>query len=284
MTASREYTFTARHFARVRQLIFDAAGISLADSKADMAYSRLARRMRKAGVPDFDAYLQRVTDDVGGERQAFVNALTTNLTSFFREAHHFDQLAEVLETCASRPVRIWCAAASTGEEPYSIAMTAVEHFGSPRPPVQIVATDIDTDVLVHARAGIYDAERIAELSAARHKQFFLRGTGPNAGRVRIKPALASLVDFAAFNLLAGDWRGLRDFDVVFCRNVMIYFDGPTQEAILGRIAATMRPGGCLFVGHSENYSRQSHPFKASGRTVYRLPASSADPSADTRAA
>lgn len=270
MSSSRGEVFARRHFAQVRQLIFDAAGISLADSKVEMVQSRLARRMRRVGISDFDAYLQRVTDDVAGERQAFVNALTTNLTSFFREAHHFQRLAEVLEGCESRPVRIWCAAASTGEEPYSIAMTAVEHFENWRPPVDIVATDIDTDVLVHARAGVYDAERVADMDAGRRRRFFMRGTGPNGGQVRVKEPLTAMVRFAPFNLLGGDWRTMRDFDIVFCRNVMIYFDVPTQERVLARIASTMRPGGWLFVGHSENYSRQSHPFTASGRTVYQL--------------
>ena len=163
---SKEFRLTADQFQRIRRRISDYAGISLAETKQDMVYGRLIRRLRALGCAGFDDYLERVEGDVGGERQRFVNALTTNLTAFFREAHHFEVLREVLAGYGRQRLRIWCSAASTGEEPQSIAMTVVEHYRSWTPPVEIIATDIDTQVLDQCRQGVYPIERIDELSTA----------------------------------------------------------------------------------------------------------------------
>lgn len=274
-TPSREYLFAAADFERVRRLIRARAGIDLNDSKQNMVYSRLSRRLRATGCARFGEYLDRLERDAAfaaGEGQEFVNALTTNLTSFFRESHHFPVLAEFLRARASQPgLRLWCAAASTGEEPYSIAMTMVESLGAGTS-ARLLATDIDTNVLAAARQGTYKGEAARSCGEARLKRFFLRGTGGNEGKVRIRPELARLVEFAALNLLDEQWPALRPFaqafDAVFCRNVMIYFDAPTQRRVLARIHGVMRPGGMLLVGHSENFTAARELFVLRGKTAY----------------
>ncbi|MEY4753695.1 MAG: hypothetical protein RJA44_1370 [Pseudomonadota bacterium] len=267
---SREFSFDERDFARVRQLILQRAGISLHEHKQAMVYSRLSRRLRETGHRSFSAYLQWLEQGSGAqadqEWQEFVNCLTTNLTSFFREEHHFPVLAQVLGRTTSRPIRIWCCAASTGEEPYSIAMSVVETLGH-HPQAQILASDIDTRVLDTARRGVYNHESRG-LSPERLKRHFLRGPGSNAGKVRVKPELARLIDFRTVNLMDDRWSLGEPFDIVFCRNVMIYFDAPTQRRVLERLHAVMRPRGTLFVGHSENFTDSRDLFELRGKTVY----------------
>ena len=182
-TPTREFEFTRRDFERVRQMIYAHAGIALSDAKEDLVYSRLARRLRATGIRSFHEYLARLENDSDPEWEAFVNALTTNLTSFFREAHHFPILAAHLKGI-HRSARIWCSASSTGEEPYSIAITAAEAAASNRPAVEILASDLDTNVLAKAMTGVYDAERVEKMPEARLRQFFLRGSGPHEGHVR----------------------------------------------------------------------------------------------------
>ncbi|HSJ79764.1 MAG TPA: CheR family methyltransferase [Thiobacillus sp.] len=264
------FEFTPRDFARVRALIYKQAGISLGESKQEMVYSRLARRLRAKGLSTFEEYLDGLESGRdNAEWVAFTNALTTNLTSFFREAHHFPILAEhLLGRKAS--LSIWCSAASTGEEPYSIAMTACEAFGTLTPPVTIIATDIDTDVLETAANGVYPLERIDKMAQDRVKRFFQRGRGERSGLVRVRPELRQLVSFKPLNLLDGSWPVSGPFDVVFCRNVMIYFDKPTQGKILSRFVPLMKPDGLLFAGHSENFMYASDAFKLRGKTVYEL--------------
>ncbi|MFC7301809.1 CheR family methyltransferase [Cognatiluteimonas weifangensis] len=263
----RAFTLHDRDFRRIVALIRARAGIHLGEHKRDMVYSRLARRLRMLGLTDFHAYLDLVEDDEA-EAQAFVNALTTNLTAFFREPHHFDTLAALLRENARPPATIWCCAASTGEEPYSIAMTACEAFGSATPPVRVLATDIDTQVLETAAAGVYPLERIASVSPERRRRFFLKGSGPNEGLCRVKPELRALVEFRPLNLLDDDY-GLRGgFAAVFCRNVMIYFDKPTQRAVLARIVPLLAPGAPLFAGHSESFTHAADLVASCGRTTY----------------
>jgi len=266
----RIFDFTPRDFARVRRLIYQRAGISLGEGKQEMVYSRLARRLRAKCLTSFDAYLNSLElESDGSEWEAFTNALTTNLTSFFREEHHFPILAEhVLRRKES--ISIWCAASSTGEEPYSIAMTVCEAFGTMAPPVTIVATDIDTKVLETAARGEYPAERIEKLSSDRVRRFFQRGKGNQAGMVRVRPELSQLVTFKPLNLLASAWSIGGPFDVIFCRNVMIYFDKPTQGTILSRFAPLLKPDGLLFAGHSENFMHVTDSFKLRGKTIYEL--------------
>ncbi|HOY69860.1 MAG TPA: CheR family methyltransferase [Methylotenera sp.] len=270
---SREFDFTAQDFARVRKLIYQHAGISLSEAKTDMVYSRVGRRLRVLGLATFKEYLDHLeNEDSAEEWQAFTNALTTNLTSFFREEHHFPILAEHLQALKT-PIRIWCSAASTGEEPYTIAMTACEAFGTMRPPVEIIATDIDTNVLATAARGVYADDRVSKLSEVRCKKFFQRGTGANAGSVRVRNELKSLITFHQLNLLDDQWPLKEPFDVIFCRNVMIYFDKPTQSKIISRFLPLMKPHALLFAGHSENFLYISDALHLRGKTVYDLKAS-----------
>jgi chemotaxis protein methyltransferase CheR len=268
--SAKEFDFTSRDFDRVRSLIYQRAGIALAASKQEMVYSRLARRLRVLRMHSFSDYLDSL--EAGSNEQeweAFTNALTTNLTSFFREEHHFPLLADHVRS-AKESFSIWCAASSTGEEPYSIAMTVCETLKTLVPPVRIVATDIDTNVLETASAGIYSMDRADKLSPERLKKFFLKGTGAHAGMVRVRPELRKLVSFERLNLLSGQWPVTGPFDAIFCRNVMIYFDKPTQGKILSRFAPLMKPDALLFAGHSENFSYVSDAFKLRGKTVYEL--------------
>ena len=267
----KEFNFTRSDFERVRVLIYQRAGISLADSKQEMVYSRLARRLRATGIVSFERYLNDLeAGRLGDEWELFTNALTTNLTSFFREAHHFPLLAEHLQKLREGPLTIWCSAASTGEEPYSIAMTACEAFNTLTPPVQIIATDIDTNVLSTGANGVYGIERIEKLAPERAKRFFQRGKGEQEGMVRVRPELRQLVTFKQLNLLSDKWPLSGQFDVIFCRNVMIYFDKGTQRKILSRFVPLMKPNGLLFAGHSENFLYVSDALKLRGKTVYEL--------------
>jgi chemotaxis protein methyltransferase CheR len=268
LAAEPEFTMSPADFERVRELIYQRAGISLNAGNQAMVYSRLTRRLRENGqrsFADYLAWLERSGSDA--EWQEFVNCLTTNLTAFFREEHHFQALVQDLRARAARPIRIWCSAASTGEEPYSIAMTVVEALGASAP-VRVVCSDIDTRVLASAQRGIYPADSRG-LDPERLRRHFLRGTGANAGSIRVRPELARMVEFRTFNLMSGSYASLGDpFDMVFCRNVMIYFDHATQRRVLERIHGVLRPGGLLYVGHSENFTDSRDLFRLRGKTIY----------------
>ncbi len=264
----REFRFTAEDFERVRKLIYDRAGIALAPVKQDMVYSRLARRLRAHGFTTFAQYLALLERGDDREWETFTNSLTTNLTSFFREAHHFDLLAQQMTKSRERPFRIWCSAASTGEEAYSLAITACEAFKTLTPPVAIIASDIDTSVLATAEKGVYAEERVAKLDPERLRQFFLKGTGAQAGQVRVRPELQRLVSFIRVNLLDSRWPLQGPFDALFCRNVMIYFDKPTQYGILKKFQPLLREDGLLYAGHSESFLHAVDLFRSLGRTVY----------------
>ena len=264
----REFAWTDADFDRVQAMIYKRAGISLHDGKHAMVYSRLSRRLRDTGHQSFREYLSWLESSDGPEWQEFVNALTTNLTSFFREQHHFEIFTNHLK---SKPTsthwQVWCSAASTGEEPYSIVMTALEALGA-RCNVALTASDIDSKVLATAAQGVYRLDNMKGVDAARLQRFFLRGKGGNDGMVRVKPELTAMIKFLMVNLIRDDWPFKEPFDVVFCRNVMIYFDAPTQRGVLERIHKVMKPGGLLFVGHAENFSDSRDLFVLKGKTVY----------------
>jgi chemotaxis protein methyltransferase CheR len=264
----REFHFTQADFDRIRKLIYDQAGISLAPVKQDMVYSRLARRLRALRLATFADYIALLESGDAQEWETFVNSLTTNLTSFFREAHHFDILRKHLEATPHRPLRIWCSAASTGEEPYSLAITACETFNSLNPPVEILASDIDTNVLATGQQGVYPLERVERLAPERLQHFFLRGAGAQAGYARVRPELQRLIAFERINLLDLRWPVREGLDAIFCRNVMIYFDKPTQYQILKRFVPLLRSEGLLFAGHSESFLHAADLFRSIGRTVY----------------
>jgi chemotaxis protein methyltransferase CheR len=253
LPSDAEYPLTPADFERIRKLIHVRAGISLHAGKQAMVYSRLSRRLRETRHTSFASY-----------------CLTTNLTAFFREEHHFLALVDDLRALAGRnggPLRIWCNAASTGEEPYSLAMTVVETMGISAQ-ARLVCSDIDTKVLTAAQRGVYPADARG-LSPERLRRHFLRGTGANAGSIRVKPELTRLIEFRPFNLMSPSWAALGDaFDIVFCRNVMIYFDAPTQRKVLEHIHGVTRPGALLYVGHSENFTESRDLFRLRGKTIY----------------
>jgi chemotaxis protein methyltransferase CheR len=268
---AREFVFSTADFERVRKLIYQHAGISLSPVKQDMVYSRLARRLRATGKHSFTEYLDALEKNGGDEWERFVNSLTTNLTSFFREPHHFPIFAEHLRKIGSRrPIRVWCSAASTGEEPYSIAITVAETFGTQTSHVSIIASDLDTNVLETARTGVYPLERVEKLSPERLRRFFLRGTGAQEGYVSVRPELKTMIEFKRINLLDTSYAVKGPLDIIFCRNVMIYFDKPTQYKILSRFAPMLQPDGLMLAGHSESFLHAADLFKSLGKTVYAL--------------
>lgn len=272
----REFLFTRTDFDRIRKLIYDHAGISLTQAKQDMVYSRLARRLRETGAKTFDAYITMLEHGNKPEWEKFVNSLTTNLTSFFREPHHFPVLSEHLKKLQGKPsISIWCAAASTGEEPYSIAMTVFETFNSFNVPVSIIASDLDTNVLAIAAKGVYTYDRVEKLSPERLNRFFTKGTGQEQGSFLIRPELRRMVTFRRINLLESNWSIRAPLDALFCRNVMIYFDKPTQHKILTRFMPLMEKNGLLFAGHSESFMHAADMFRSKGKTVYELASKSA---------
>ncbi|MBV1777082.1 chemotaxis protein CheR [Burkholderiaceae bacterium DAT-1] len=265
---SREFKFTDQDFDRVKKMIYDYAGIALSDGKQDMVYGRLAKRLRHHKLASFADYLSMLERGNAAEWEAFINSLTTNLTSFFREGHHFPVLADLLKAHkGDGQLNIWCAASSTGEEPYTLAMTACEAFDTLRPNVRIVATDLDTNVLKIAEAGIYPADRFEKITPAQKQRFF--NVLPD-GQFQVKQELRSLITFRRQNLIDATWQVRGPLDAIFCRNVMIYFDRQTQLNILQRFMPMLKPHGLLFVGHSENLYQANHLFSLVGKTVYKL--------------
>lgn len=264
----REFAWTDADFDRVQSMIYKRAGISLHDGKHAMVYSRLSRRLRETGHQSFRDYLVWLESAESPEWQEFVNALTTNLTSFFREHHHFEIFADLLKSkAAGIPWRVWCSAASTGEEPYSIAMTALDALGQ-SPKFSLMASDIDSKVLASAAQGVYRLDGMKGIDSGKMQRYFLKGKGGNDGMVRVKPELSRRIEFLIVNLIRDDWPFREPFDAVFCRNVMIYFDAETQRRVLERIYKVMKPGALLFVGHAENFSDSRDLFVLKGKTVY----------------
>jgi chemotaxis protein methyltransferase CheR len=264
----REFAWSDSDFDRVQAMIYKRAGISLHDGKHAMVYSRLSRRLRETGHQSFREYLSWLESTEGPEWQEFVNALTTNLTSFFREHHHFDIYSDYLK---SKPAtvawRVWCSAASTGEEPYSIVMSTLDALG-PRANFSLTASDIDSKVLAAASNGVYRLDGLKGVGPDVMQRYFLRGKGANDGMAMIKSELRQRIEFLIVNLIRDDWPFKEPFDVVFCRNVMIYFDAATQRRVLERIHRVMKPGALLFVGHAENFSDSKDLFTLKGKTVY----------------
>lgn len=273
----REFRFTREEFDYLRKVVNDHTGIVLSEHKFDMVYARLVRRIRELGLSGFDAYVERVRSDHGDELAQLINAITTGLTAFFREPHHYQTLRDqvVPSARARRRLRIWSAGCSSGEEPYSIAITVLEEIAdTEREPegwdIRVLATDLDTHALARARLGVYPIERLEPVSSVRRRRWFLRGRGTRSGEARVKPVLQQHVTFNRLNLLE-DWPSLGAIDAIFCRNVMIYFDQPTKTRLLHRFRQTLGPGGWLFLGHSESLIGISDVFDLVGRTTYRVP-------------
>lgn len=270
----REFEYTWDDFNVLRGLSSSHSGIIVSDDKFDMFYTRLSRRIRELKLKDFKSYCQYLDAHRDQEFTEFINAITTNLTAFFRENHHFEYLQQTVipelqqRNAATRRLRVWSAGCSTGEEAYSIAMMLRENL--PRAwDARILATDLDTNVLATAASGVYAAERIDGLPQARVKRWFLRGTGTHRSQVRIKPELQQMISFKQLNLM-GAWPMRGPFDFIFCRNVLIYFDRETKQRLAERYAGLLREGGCLFIGHSESLHQLATRFELVGNTIYRL--------------
>lgn len=255
-------------FEYAARLLQSRAGILLGEHKQEMAGRTLALRAHAVGHGSVRDYLEELSrNPLSAEWETFVNAFTINHTAFFREQHHFEILSRFIRSRA-KPISIWCSAASTGEEPYTIAMTLRESCPQPDVGVSIWATDIDTTAIQRAREGVYSRERVKPVPDEYLRKYFQRGTGRRAGMVRVKDNLRSMIEFSVFNLLQNDWPAPGSFDAIFCRNTMIYFDKDTQTKILERFAPTLKTGGLLFAGHSENFTYLTDAFRLQGQTVY----------------
>ena len=272
-TPLHEYELSEEDFQHIRRLVHQRLGIALADSKRELVYGRLCRRLRALQLRTFRSYLQRVDCDIAGELQHFCNAITTHLTAFFRERHHFEFLAQQLLPALAhghgvgRRLRVWCAGCSSGEEPYSIAMVLLENLRHLRDwDIRILATDADTDVLRHARAGHYSREQLAKVEPERVRRWFL--PAPDARHFTVREQLRQLVRFRILNLV-DRWPMQGPIDVIFCRNVMIYFDRETQRQIVARMAALQRPGDHLILGHSESLLQVSQQYQLLRDTIHR---------------
>jgi chemotaxis protein methyltransferase CheR len=272
----REFAFSDADFRDLARFAYDHAGIALADSKRNLVYSRLSRRLRALGLTAFREYRDYLANNPG-ELESFINAISTNLTKFFREAHHFDHfrthvavpfVQAAYRTTGCR-LRVWSAGCSTGEEPYTIAVVLKREIRDiERHDVRILATDIDTDVLAKGERGEYQPNSIDEVPKT-YREFFQPAPG-NRGSTNIvmRDDIRSLIAFRRLNLM-DQWPFSGLFDAIFCRNVMIYFDGPTKAALVERFTQQIRPGGWLYIGHSESLIG-SHPgLQLVGRTVYR---------------
>ncbi|MBI5435156.1 MAG: protein-glutamate O-methyltransferase [Planctomycetes bacterium] len=272
---------TPTEYTAFRDYIYERCGISLGDQKQILLQNRLNRRLRSLGLSSFMQYLKLLEDgDPGGsELDLFLNAVTTNKTDFFREQHHFDFLRErwlpakqaAAAQSGDRRLRVWSAGCSSGEEPYSIAITLLDALGADaaRWPIAIHATDLNSDVLRRAANAIYADERVTDVPQSILKRHFLRGTGDKQGLVRVKQATRSLVTFQRLNFMDGAWGVPAPFDVIFCRNAMIYFDQPTQQTLVGRFLEHLAPGGHLIIGHSESIHGRADELVHEGKTIYR---------------
>ena len=275
--AMHEFAFNAEHFRLISERIYAYAGIRLPEGKREMVYARLTRRLRALGLASFDDYL-RFLELEPAEWEHCTNALTTNVTAFYREAHHFEALAAHVRTLAPRKetgMRVWSAGCSTGEEPYTIAMCLAEAL-PPGADFEVLATDLDTQVLASAREGVYSIDSVLKLPEGRQKRFFLRGAGPFTGKARVRRELAAHVTFLRVNLMEREWPVAPGLDAIFCRNVMIYFDKPTQRRLIERFAALLAPTGLFFAGHAESLLDNGRHFRLRGQTVYE-PAAAAGP-------
>jgi len=272
--AEREFELTGPEFDRLRVLVRELTGIALSDTRRELVYSRLARRLRKLKLSSFAEYCALIESGHTDELQELTNAITTNLTSFFRENYHFKKLAaEVLpyierERAATRRMRFWSAGCSTGEEPYSLAIVLREALARLADwDIRLLATDVDSKVVATAAMGVYGEERLSTVDADRLRRWFVPIEG-NPGHRAVAEELKALITFKHLNLL-GRWPMRGPFDVIFCRNVVIYFDKDTQRKLFDRMADMQEPGGWLFIGHSENLFNVTHRYKLVGRTVYR---------------
>jgi len=272
-----DISLSEKEFTDVKSRLLEVAGISLGDSKRTLVISRLSKVIKKLSLKSFSNYLEFLDTSKASkaDKQDFVNALTTNLTRFYREDHHFDHLQEyIAQVIATKPrmsrgnkprLRIWSAGCSTGQEPYTIAMSLISKFPElKRWDFRILATDIDTNVVEKASKGIYPESELAGLSPERARIF----ERPGDGTIRIPKEMNSIITFKSLNLF-DPWPIKGPFDAIFCRNVAIYFDKPVQDKLFAQLGDVLAPDGHMYIGHSENVGRQSTKFELVGKTIYR---------------
>jgi len=262
-------------FEFIRHVIGENAGIVLGPNKRQLVQGRLARRLRELHLPSYEAYCEHVRNSGPEELVGLINAITTNVTSFFRENHHFEALTSYMLPEAmqrnrqSRRIRIWSAGCSSGEEPYCIAMVAREVLPAGQKwDLKILATDIDSEMVATAQRGIYPLDRLASVSPERLRRHFRKGTGQHEGTAKVQPDVAQLISFRTLNLMH-TWPMSGPFDIIFCRNVMIYFDQATRERLVNRFSDILAPDGYLCLGHSESIHGTGGPLRLVGKTIYR---------------
>lgn len=268
--SGKEFPMADEDFRRLAALAYDISGIVLGDHKKELVYSRISRRIRKLGLKDFSQYCHHLEYNQATEVNEFVNSITTNLTSFFRESHHFEYLAKEIipvwkKQDRSKPIRIWSSACSTGPEPYSIAITLYKNMNVSQSNIKILATDLDSEVLNKGRQGIYPLTDIEQLPRD-YLSCFQKKRDTEMGMV--KPEIKEMIQFNRLNLL-GPWPMKIKFDVIFCRNVVIYFNKETQKELFERLADQLVDGGYLFIGHSETLHGMTTRFISKGRTIYQ---------------
>jgi chemotaxis protein methyltransferase CheR len=275
ISQDREFDFTDADFERIRQFVSEHTGIVLTEKKKDMVYGRLSKRIRRGDFDSFSAFIDALEQGDEDEQDFMINAITTNLTAFFRENHHFEFLKNTVipslikKKGYKKHLRVWSAGCSTGEEPYSIAMILRESLPDFDDwNVKILATDLDANVIAHGKAGIYRQDRIEGLDERRIKRWFKRGSGDNSDMVKVSPELQQMITFKRLNLLH-EWPMSGPFDLMFCRNVVIYFDKDTQRVLFDRYADILAPDAHLFIGHSETLFKVSSRFDSLGQTIYR---------------
>ncbi|MDX8126282.1 MULTISPECIES: protein-glutamate O-methyltransferase CheR [Methylomonas] len=270
---AREFEYTQADFDVLRKISNQYSGILVPDDKFDMFYSRLSKRVRMLGFTSFKQYCHYLKNNPDTEFTEFINAVTTNLTSFFRENHHFEYLSKTVvpgllkKHAGTKQIKVWSAGCSTGEEPYSLAMTLKESVPADWT-INILATDLDTNVLATAAAGIYMADRVTGIAEQRLKRWFQKGVGGQANKVRVKPELKELIEFKQLNLMQ-EWPLKGYFDFIFCRNVLIYFDRETKAMLANRYCGLLEEGSYLFIGHSESLHQLDTGFSLIGNTIYR---------------
>lgn len=270
----REFLFTDRDFRYIQQLVAERTGIVLGDIKRTMVYSRLVRRIRKCGVNSFKEYCELLKSGDEAELISFTNAITTNLTSFFREEHHFEYLKscvlpELEKNKSAKKIRIWSAGCSSGEEPYSIAMTVQDYFSDKQGwDIRILATDLDCEMVSRAAKGVYTEDRVTGLDKQHLKKYVRKGQGEHEGQVKMCSSLKQMITFKPLNLLH-EWPFKGPFDFIFCRNVVIYFNKDTQKDLFDRYADILPDNAALFIGHSESLFNVTNRFKSIGKTIYR---------------
>ncbi len=272
VVSNREFVMTDRDFDTIRKIVSERTGIVLSDGKRDMVYGRLVRRLRVLGLPGFGQYCDVISQDDGEELSEFINAITTNLTAFFREPHHFEFLEKellpfIMENKKERKLRVWSAGCSSGEEPYSIAMVVRETIPNDWD-VKILATDLDTNMVNKASLAIYDEKRVSGIDKKRLRRWVRNGKGDNSGMIRISDELRNMITFKQLNLM-NDWPFKGPFDFIFCRNVVIYFNKDTQRILFNRFADLLPDGTHMFIGHSESMFNVCDRFKLLGKTIYK---------------